>query len=154
MPDPGDEVFLCSTGFGSDKHRVVAANIADNFRPVAAIKCQRDSLRGAYGRPDDQKIGSRWLDRAQQIGHGGELVIIVATSGGKLVPCRSLDGAKLSQVTTDTGLRCLIAFSGKGGHERALRFGRSLQQQLSYRFATFLVVCVRHGLSRISMRIS
>jgi hypothetical protein len=38
MLDPGDEVFLCSTGIGSDKHRIVATYIADHFRPVAAIK--------------------------------------------------------------------------------------------------------------------
>ena len=151
---PGYEVFLCSTGIGSDKHSVVATNITNHFRPVAAIKCQCDSLRGANGRSDDQKIRPRRLDRAQQIGNGGELVIIVVASGGQLVPCRSLDCTKFSQVTTHAGLRCLITFGGESGHERALRFRRSLQQQLSYRFATFLVVCVRHGLSRINMRIS
>jgi hypothetical protein len=77
-----DEVLLCGAGFGGHKHGVVAADVADYFRPVAAIKRQRNALRGAYGCSDNQQIGAGRLDRTQQLGDSSQLVVII-TMGGR-----------------------------------------------------------------------
>ena len=49
-------------GAGSrSEDRIVTANIADDFRPAAAIKCQCDPLRGTNSRFDNQQVGPRFI---------------------------------------------------------------------------------------------
>jgi len=130
-----DEVLLRGAGISGDKHSVVTANVANHFRPVAAVKRQRNPLCGAYCCSDNQQIGTGGLHRTQQLGDSGQLVVVITTSRRQFVAVCGLDGAKLPEVTTDTGLRGAVARFRQSGNERVLRFRRSLKQQLPNRVA-------------------
>ncbi len=77
MIDSSDQVFLRGAGLSGDKNRVIAADIADHLRPVAAIKGERNTLRGADGRFDHQQVGAGRVNVAQQFGDGGNLPVTV-----------------------------------------------------------------------------
>jgi len=130
-----DEVLLRGAGVSGDKHGVVTANVANHFGPVAAVKRQRNPLRGTYCRSDNQQMGTGGLHRTQQLGDSCHLVVIITTRRWQFVALRRLDGAKVPQVTTDTGLRGAVARFRQSGNERVLRFRRPFEQQLPYRFA-------------------
>ena len=151
MLNPGDEVFLRGARFGCHEDGIVAADIANNFRPVAAIKSEGNSLcsadRGSY----DEQVGARGLNGSQQIANRAYVFVIVATARGQLVAVAGLDRTELFEVATDARLRRRIALCRQCRYERSLRSRRTLQQHLSYRITTFLMVSVGHSASRIDV---
>ena len=73
--DTGNQFFLCRSGFGRDKYRVVTADVADHFRPVAAIECERDTLCRADGGSNHQQIRAGRAYFPQQGGDLGYLPV-------------------------------------------------------------------------------
>lgn len=128
MLNPCNEVFLRGTGVGRNKYRVVAADVADHFRPIAAVKCERDSLCGADSRLDDEQVRARRMNGAQQVSDGTQMVYVAAATDRQFVAPGGPYCAQLTQVTADAGLCRAVTLGRKRGHQRALRFGRSLQE--------------------------
>lgn len=128
MLNPCNEVFLRGTGVGRNKYRIVAADVADHLGPAAAVKGECDSLCGADSRLDDQQVRARRMNGAEQVRDGTEMVQVVAAAGRQFVAPGGSYRAELTQVTADAGLCRLVTLGGEHSHQRALRFGRSLQQ--------------------------
>jgi hypothetical protein len=153
MLDPVNEVFLRDARFGCHEYGVIAADVADDLGPVAAIKRQSYALCRANCGSYDEQIRTCRLNAAQQLCDRSELIIIVMASGRQFIAGRRLNGGKLPKVSADARLGCVVAFRRQRRDDKALRFGRTLQQQLSYRFSALFVISVWHRTSRISMRI-
>lgn len=119
--DPIDQYFLAGCRSGGDEDRVVAADVADHFRPVAAIERQRDPLGGADRgldngeiRPGRQNLAQELHDALQFLGGG-------PTVSRELVALPRLDCPEFAQVAAHARLRGRETPLTQGVDKRLLR---------------------------------
>ena len=84
-----------------DENGVVTADVADHFRPVAAIERKGYPLCGANRSPYHQQVGAGGMNIAQQCGNTGHLFDVVLVAIGQFVAGRRLYGAEFAQVAAD-----------------------------------------------------
>jgi len=130
--DTGNQVLLCKRGFGCDKYRVVAADVADHFRPFAAIERERNALCRTDGGSNDQQVRAGGADLAQQGSDFGHLPVARLIDTREFVSPGCFDSAELAKIAAYARLRGDKPLGNQGIHDELLRSGRALAQQLPY----------------------
>jgi phospholipase/carboxylesterase len=137
----------------SREDRVVAADVADDFRPAATIQRERHPLRRSDGRFYDQQIGSRGREITQEILDARDLALTPRCCARQFVSLSRFHRAETFQIAADARLRGVKALRGEGIHEILLRGSRRSQEHLANGFASLCLHIGRYG-HRINMHIT